>query len=137
MKKILSIFLLSLFLNLIWENLHSYLYAGYMGGEIKEFILARASIADAVIITVLSLPFIFVTRLIKQAWIIIFIGVLIAIFIELYALHTGRWSYNEYMPIIPFLSVGLTPAIQLGLLGYLSYWLVTEKSDKRSQNMFV
>ena|SRR3990167_1179921 len=128
MKKVFFVFFLSFLFNLIWENLHSYLYAGYMGGAITEAILLQASVGDAVIITLLSLPFMFVPRLRDKNWLIIFIGILIAIFIELYALHTGRWAYNEYMPIIPILSVGLTPTIQLGLLGYLSYRLVAEKT---------
>jgi len=51
MKKVSLIFILSFFLNLIWENLHSYFYTVYMGGEITETILLRASIADAIIIT--------------------------------------------------------------------------------------
>ncbi|OHA47336.1 MAG: hypothetical protein A2541_02020 [Candidatus Taylorbacteria bacterium RIFOXYD2_FULL_36_9] len=127
MKKVFLIFLLSFILNVVWENLHSFFYVGYMGGTITEFILLRASVADAVIITIMSLPFIFVSNLKGKSWPIIFVGVLIAIFIELYALNTGRWAYNEYMPIIPILDVGLTPTIQLGLLGYLSYWFVVEK----------
>ena len=98
-----------------------------MGGKITEFILLRASVADAGIITLLSLLFMSVPSLKRKSWLIIFVGVLIAIFIELYALNTGRWAYNEYMPMIPILGVGLTPTIQLGLLGYLSYWFVAGK----------
>lgn len=127
MKKLFFIFLLSFVLNLVWENLHSYLYTSYMGGKITEYILLRASFFDAVIITFLSLPFVYIASFRKKGWLIIFIGILIAIAVELYALHTGRWSYNEYMPIIPYLSVGLTPTIQLGFLGYISYRLVAER----------
>ena len=124
MKKIFFIFLLSFSFNLIWENLHFYLYAGYMGGTITEAILLRASVVDAIIITFLSFPFVFIAKLRNKNWIIIFIGIVVAILIELHALRTERWVYNEYMPIIPILFVGLTPTIQLGLFGYLSYWLV-------------
>src|SRR3989344_2342210 len=127
MKKVFLIFLLSFILNVVWENLHSFLYVGYMGGKITEFILLRASVGDAVIITILSLPFIFIPSLKGKSWLIIFVGVLISIFIELYALDTGRWAYNEYMPIIPILSIGLTPTIQLGLLGYLSYFVFSKQ----------
>lgn len=123
-EKIFFIFLLSFFLNVLWEHMHSYLYAGYMGGAITEGILLRASIVDASIIAILSLPFVCIAVARNWSWIIIVIGVLIAVAIELYALHTGRWAYNEYMPVIPLLSIGVTPTIQLGLLGYLSYWLV-------------
>lgn len=124
LRLIPSIFLLSLLLNLIWEHLHSLLYAGYRGGGITEFILIRASLADAIMITVLALPFVFFEKLKKYAWIIVVAGILLAIGIEWYALSTLRWAYNEFMPIIPILGIGLTPMIQLGLLGYLSYWLV-------------
>ncbi|MDP4001725.1 MAG: hypothetical protein Q8P69_01620 [bacterium] len=128
MRKVFLIFLLSFILNVVWENLHSFLYVGYMGDKITEFILLRASVADAVIITLLSVPFMSVSSLKAKSWLIIFIGVLVAIFIELYALNTGRWAYNEYMPIIPILGIGLTPTIQLGLLGYLSYRSVMGKN---------
>ena len=135
MRKIFLIFIFSFLLNFIWENLHSNLYASYMGREITEFILLRASVADAIIITLLSLPFVFIPGLRKKGRIIIFVGGLIAIFIELYALRTGRWSYNEYMPIIPYLSVGLTPTIQLGLLGYLTYWFVARRNKQQPDSL--
>lgn len=129
MKKIFLIFILSFSLNFIWENLHSYLYASYLDGKITEFILFRASLVDASIITILSLPFIYLASLRKKSPLIIPVGVFIAIVIELYALDTGRWAYNEYMPIVPLLSVGLTPMIQLGLLGYFSYWFIMRKKE--------
>ena len=95
-----------------------------MSRKITEIILLRASIIDALIITAISLPFIYFAFLKNKSWLIIFIGIIISIFIERYALNTGRWSYNQYMPLIPLLSVGLTPAIQLGFLGFLSYRIV-------------
>jgi hypothetical protein len=91
-----------------------------MGKSITQFILFHATLGDAIMITVISLPFIFLTTFKKYDWLIIPIGIIIGISIEWYALGVGRWSYNEYMPIIPLLKVGLTPTIQLGLLGYLS-----------------
>ena len=121
MKKISLIFFLSFVLNLLWENAHSLLYASYRGAPITEFILVRASLGDALILTLLSLLFIHLSYFKKIKWLIIPIGILIAILIELYALQTGRWAYNTAMPIIPFLNVGLTPAIQLGVLGYVVY----------------
>lgn len=128
MKKIFLIFIFSFILNVIWENLHSYLYVGYMGDKITELILLRASFWDAIIIGILSLPFIFILNIKKLAWLIIPVGFLVSIIIELYALQTGRWTYNEFMPIIPILNVGLSPTIQLGLLGYFSYWFVARKN---------
>jgi len=121
MKKFLVIFTTAFALNAIWENLHAFLYANYMSGKITEFILLRATLADAVMITIITLPFVFVPLLKKQDWMIMLIGFILAVCIEWWALNTGRWAYNAYMPIIPLLSVGFTPAIQLGLLGYISF----------------
>lgn len=124
MKKIGSIFILAFILNVLWENLHSFLYSNYMGGEITEFILIRASLFDALLIAIISLPFIFFDKLKNKSWLIIIIGVIIAILNEWYGLGTARWVYNSFMPILPIINVGLTPAIQLGILGYVSFRLV-------------
>ncbi len=121
MKRIFFIFTTSFILNAVWENLHSLLYANYMGRKITELILLKATLADAVIITIIALPFLFYPALKKHSWAIVPLGFIISIVIEYYALSTGRWMYNSLMPIIPLLGVGLTPTIQLGLLGYLSF----------------
>ncbi len=96
-----------------------------MGGKITELILLRASLVDALMITLIVLPFLYWPRFKKKSWLIIPIGIVVAVGIEWWALRTGRWSYNHWMPIIPLLSVGLTPALQLGILGYLSYRLAS------------
>ena len=121
MKKVASIFIISFLLNFIWENLHSLLYAKYMGKPITQFILFHATLGDAVMITLIALPFLFLPTFKKHEWLIIPIGIIISISIEWYALGAGRWAYNEYMPLVPYLNVGLTPLIQIGLLGYLSF----------------
>lgn len=121
MKKVFSVFFIAFGLNVVWENVHSYLYMHYQGGTITESILLRATFADAVIITLIALPFLFLPLFKKRAWLIVPIGVIIAVSMEWYALGTGRWAYSALMPIIPLLETGLTPTIQLGLLGYLSY----------------
>src|SRR3989344_6024477 len=91
------IFLVSFALNLAWEHLHSLLYAGYKGGAITEFILFRASLADAIMITLIALPFLYVPALKARSWLIIAAGLAVAASIELYALGAGRWAYNEHM----------------------------------------
>lgn len=92
-----------------------------MNGKITEFILVRASLFDAVLITAMLLPFIYFSSLKNKSWTIIIIGTIIAIFNEYYGLKTGRWLYNDLMPIIPIIETGFTPTFQLGLLGYFSY----------------
>ncbi|MFA5987208.1 MAG: hypothetical protein WC797_00970 [Candidatus Paceibacterota bacterium] len=120
MRRILLIFAIAFILNVVWENFHSFLYDNYKGGEITELILLRAALFDALIILFMALPFFVFSFLQDKFLAVIIVGFVLAVFIEWWALDTNRWSYNIYMPIIPFLSVGLTPAIQLGLLGYFS-----------------
>lgn len=123
MKRFASIFVVALVLNFIWENAHSVLYTAYKGGEITELILFRASLFDAFVITLFVAPFIF-SKSTKYTGLLIFIiGTIVAIFNEWYGLNTARWAYNSLMPIIPLFHVGLTPAIQLGILGYATYGL--------------
>ena len=121
MKKIITIFLSAFILNLIWENLHSLLYSNYMGGEITEFILIRASLFDALMITIILLPFIYLNKLKNKSWLIIVVGIVIAVLNEWYGLSTDRWMYNSLMPVLPIIMVGLTPTLQLGILAYISY----------------
>lgn len=123
-KKLGFIFIVSFALNLVWENLHALLYTAYQGGPITEFILLRATLGDAVMLTVLAVPFVYIAALKRHIWLIIPIGLALAVWIEVYALGAGRWSYNELMPLVPFLHVGLTPTIQLALLGWVTYRLV-------------
>lgn len=120
MKKIILIFSLAFILNLIWENLHAVLYVSYKGGEITRFILARASLFDAILIVIMSWPLIYFAPLKNKFWLIMPLGIIIAIFNEWYGLGTGRWVYDTLMPIIPIIKTGLSPTLQLGLLGYIS-----------------
>jgi hypothetical protein len=121
MKRFIVIFLVAFALNIVWENLHSFLYDSNMGGKITELTLLRASTMDALIIILILLPFLYFTFFKKRTGLIIVIGIILGILIEWVALHLNIWTYNQYMPIVPYFEVGLTPAIQLGLLGYFSF----------------
>lgn len=115
------IFIVSFVTNLIWENAHAPLYTHHLNEKITESTLLVASLGDAVIITLFAILFSNFSFLKERIWLIIPVGIIIAIFIELYALGVNRWAYNEYMPIIPMLDIGVTPTIQLGLLGYIIF----------------
>ncbi|MFA6603376.1 MAG: hypothetical protein WCT10_00875 [Patescibacteria group bacterium] len=130
---IFLIFLFALIFNAIWENLHAPLYISYRGQTITELILLRAAVVDAGMITLLALPFIYNAGFRRRSWLIIPLGILIAVFLELYALNSARWAYTSDMPLVPFLAVGLTPTLQLGPLGYLAFWIVENlmKRDAR------
>ena len=117
-KKYALVFAFAFILNLMWEYFHSALYSAYQGGAITDFVLWEATFLDALMILILVLV------ADKFEWsqtaTVIIGGLLLSFIIEIWALQTGRWQYNELMPIVPVLNVGLTPFIQLGLTGLLT-----------------
>ncbi len=124
LKKTALVFFLSFALNLVWENLHATLYTNYQGGPISNTILLHATLADALIITAGAFLFLYVPYLRRNLWLSLVLGILIAIGVEMWALETGRWAYSALMPLTPFVKTGLTPTLQLGLLGYVTYRIV-------------
>ena len=121
LKKIVVVFVFAFLLNFIWEHLHSVFYVSYKGGEITNFILLKAALFDATVIALTaSLTLSLFGRGRVGEGVSILVLIIFAILLEKWALGTGRWVYTDAMPIIPFLRVGLTPVIQLGLLGYIS-----------------
>lgn len=133
LKKLGLVFIVSFALNLVWENLHALLYTAYQGGPITEFILLRATFGDAVMLTALALPFVYVRFFRQRLWLIVPLGLALAVWIEWYALGAGRWSYNAAMPLVPFLEVGLTPTVQLAITGYITYWFALQRYDFRKK----
>jgi len=125
MKKIIIVFIFSFALNLIWENLHSFLYLNYRGGEISQLILLRATLFDAIMITAMYVVFLNIKYFKDRLWWSLIFGFIISLIIELYAKHADRWSYNSLMPIVPFLNLGLTPLIQLGLISYVVFKFIS------------
>ena len=123
-KKLLAVFALAFATHLMWEYAHSFLYEAYQGSAITGFVLFHAALGDAVILTVLAALFMNVPFLRQRAWLVVPVGIVIAVAIERYALAAGRWAYGPHMPLVPFLHIGLTPTLQLGLLGYLVFTLV-------------
>lgn len=58
-------------------------------------------------------------------------GVLTAAVVEQWAVREGRWTYNELMPIIPLVRVGLWPVLQMGLVTPLTLWI----SERRTPSI--
>lgn len=110
-KKLLIIFISAFILNAVWEHLHSVLYLHYKGEEIMNYMLFRSALFDAFIITVFAHFF-------KNIWCIVVVSIFFAVGLEFWALNVGRWAYTDSMPLM--FGIGLTPAIQLGLLAYIS-----------------
>ncbi len=123
-KKLAAVFAAAFFLNLVWENLHASLYYLPSGAPITEALLLRSTFFDAVIITLLAAVFLNISYLRRRPLYALLGGIIIAFFLERYALANGRWAYRDTMPVIPFLNTGLSPTLQLGLLSYLIFRLL-------------
>lgn len=124
----LLIFFLAFVLNYAWEHAHAVLYTNYKGGAISEFVLIRATTFDALYTMIVGTAFLTITILRKRKWLMVLMGFVVAVNIEWYALATERWGYTTAMPIIPIINVGLTPAIQLGLLSYILLIYIDRKT---------
>ncbi|MEK7630690.1 MAG: hypothetical protein AAB417_01520 [Patescibacteria group bacterium] len=122
-KQLAIVFIVAFLLNLIWENVHSYLYIHYQGGTITELILVKAAFFDAFVTLVAGALYLWVKPF--RGRLDVTIGGLLsfAIGLELFALATLRWNYSSWMPTLPCLDVGLTPIVQLALLAYISFRL--------------
>ncbi|HLG54253.1 MAG TPA: hypothetical protein VI485_02915 [Vicinamibacterales bacterium] len=52
-------------------------------------------------------------------------GAVSAVIVERVAVETGRWTYNDLMPILPVVNVGLWPILQMSLLPPLAFYSAT------------
>ena len=124
---------LAFVLNVCWEEAHHVLYVSYRGGEITHGILLRAGLVDAFVIGVLFGPLLFLRTHKTRVWLSVAGALIFAVALERYALFSGRWIYQSSMPILPWVHTGLTPTIQLALLGWVAFW-ITQKIVIRSHH---
>src|SRR3990167_10415087 len=119
-KRFLIVGLIILILNLIWEFSHHSLYINL--SEIPKYShLIIASFTDMLII--LGIFAIVSLKNKNLNWIknpskfdyliVVFLGLIIAIFIEMINLNLGRWEYTGAMPTI--FGIGVSPMVQLAL----------------------
>lgn len=131
----LSIIFLGFLMNLAWEVGHSLLYA--WDPPISSYIphILFISVKDTLVILALYWLLALVYK--KSDWIFdinksdylfaMFLGLMYALAIEIHATQTGRWQYNELMPLIPILNIGITPLLQMAILPPLTFYLTYKK----------
>ncbi|MFA5183685.1 MAG: hypothetical protein WC405_20440 [Syntrophales bacterium] len=66
---------------------------------------------------------------------IILAGLVIGIIIEKICLQAGRWSYNQAMPIIPFIKVGLSPVLQMTILPLTTFAIAKRVSGPQGAGL--
>jgi hypothetical protein len=130
------VFVFAFLLNVEYESLHSVFYThftepGYTAMELMVM-LQLSALADGLI----SLGLMFAVTIFRRGrwawpppWDVPSVGFvcLAALGVQLtgewVALSADRWAYSAYMPRIPGLGVGLTPALQMPLLILPTLWL--------------
>ena len=139
-KLIFKFFAIIFGLNFLWEISQMFLYEIHSVGFLNfVFVHVKASLGDVVIFGVMYLLGLVLFR--NKTWFLekrfsVFIfamgsGLFIATLIEKYAIATDRWQYNELMPIIPVLNVGLSPILQLIILPPLTIILAQKINAKK------
>ncbi|MDZ7611682.1 MAG: hypothetical protein U5L10_02870 [Candidatus Moranbacteria bacterium] len=129
----------ALTLNVIWEFSHRFLYID-LSGIPENTHLIIASLADMLIISAIF----GIVSLVNQGldwiknpgkfeyWTVVFLGLVVAVLIEVVNLNLGRWEYTPAMPT--FFGVGASPLVQLALTGAISLFLarqLKEPGEKR------
>ena len=135
-KMMLVILVLGFILNFVWELVQMPLYkdAPYTTSHIA--FCALASVADALMVLLIYLvlalifknPFWVQNIQWQRVVIVIVIGGVGAILSEMRHLSISSWAYDDSMPIIPMVNVGLSPLLQFALLPIVIYLLSNTKT---------
>lgn len=128
---VLIMAVISFIINEVWELLQMPLYrsAYYNLGHIVFCTLG--ALADMIMVLLLYFSFAFIYKnlfwIAQRNWFKIFVvmltGAVGAVLSEKRHLLLGSWAYDQSMPIIPFVNVGLSPVLQFFLLPVIIYFL--------------
>lgn len=114
-------------LNWVWEMTQMFAFDAKPGSSRAEVFLfcTLASVVDAGVTAAIYAALKSLLRLDGATFYLAaaFWGAWCAVFFEWLARLFNLWSYNERMPVIPFLETGLLPFVQLTLLVPLAIWL--------------
>lgn len=123
-KQIIFLSLIAFILHIIWENAQAPLFQGYASFSQHFLACLFGTVGDIaitlfvyVIVALLKNDFNWIaSQNKKDIAVLAVIGFFVAVGIEWRALLSDRWAYNDAMPLIPYLKVGLLPIIQMTLL---------------------
>ncbi len=120
------LFAVAFVLNWIWEISQTFAFdmSGVSGGKML-FFCTFASIIDGIATVAV---FWILQKILELANLKFYIaaavlGAFSAMLFEQLAFTFNLWSYNEGMPILPFLETGLLPFLQLTILVPTAIWL--------------
>lgn len=127
---LIQIFIVSFFLNLLWEVIHSQLYTTCLDAPLKKYIplIIFASIKDAFFITLFYLISVFIfdnKEILDNPYQLLFfiITSLTFSFIdEKVSLKQKRWQYSKEMPSM--FGVWITPLLEIAVTWLVCFWWV-------------
>lgn len=130
-KFIFIMITLSFLLNFAWELFQIPLYKNPVYDFNHIEFCALASLADVLMVLLLYFgialmfknPFWIEPLKLQKISIVVLIGGVGAVLSEMWHLSLGSWAYNNSMPIIPFVSVGIAPVLQFMILPLLIYFM--------------
>ena len=124
--KLISIFIVAVLLNYLWELAQAPLYVGLEDYDTRVFWHCFvASLGDGIMVLLivaagwitLRRPDWFVRPGISGYLVMIVAGLLLAVLVEWVAVHKlARWAYADRMPIVAPFAVGLVPIAQMLIL---------------------
>ncbi|MEK7561016.1 MAG: hypothetical protein AAB539_03620 [Patescibacteria group bacterium] len=128
-----ALFIASFIPHLVWEALHIRLYGGYESLSGALSVPVWAAFGDALYtFAAVSAVSLFKKNhrwMVEATWReyigFALMGFFIAVFVEYKAMIFGRWFYLDAMPIIPGLSVGLSPIAQMTILLPFSVYIAS------------
>ena len=133
--KLISLFIVAILLNYLWELAQAPLYVGledYNAGVFWHCFVA--SLGDGIMVLlivvvgwiILQKPDWFVGPGISGYLVMIAAGLLLAVLVEWVAVHKlERWAYAERMPTVPGLGLGLVPIAQMLILPPIIFRIAT------------
>ena len=122
--------LIAFVLNFIWENLHAGLYNEY-NLFMKSIYFLGCTIGDVVltfiiyglVAVVLKDKYWIRNFNFKIVLIVLIMAGLVSLTAEWVAVELDFWSYNERMPVVPFVDIGLSPFLAIIVNPILSFIL--------------
>ena len=130
-KFIFIMITLSFLLNFAWELFQIPLYKNPVYDFNHIEFCALASLADVLMVLLLYFgialmfknPFWIEPLKLQKISIVVLIGGVGAVLSEMWHLSLGSWAYDNSMPIIPFVNVGIAPVLQFMILPLLVYFI--------------
>ena len=122
---------ISFILNEVWELLQMPLYSSAFYNLGHVVFCTLGALADMIMVLLLYVCFGFIYKnpfwIWQSNWFKIFVvmltGAVGAVLSEKRHLRIGSWAYDQSMPIVPFVNVGLSPLFQFFLLPVMIYFL--------------